>query len=123
MQYKIMFLEEQFDDVLDRMLGDKVITKKQHDYYMNLYYNEKDYKEDFIVNVLDKVRNINIVDLLTRVGDALLSMINYADDGMIPRGDPNYRDFFNDIDMANDMLKELCVVRDYIKEYGVDVLE
>ena len=49
-----LFLEEQFDNVLDILLDNKVINKKQYDYYMSLYYNEKDYKEDFIENILDK---------------------------------------------------------------------
>lgn len=50
-----LFLEEQFDNVLDFLLENKKIDKKQYDYYMNLYYNEKDYKEDFIENILDKL--------------------------------------------------------------------
>lgn len=52
-----LFLEEQFDNVLDILLDNKAISKKQYDYYMNLYYNEKDYKEDFIENILDKELN------------------------------------------------------------------
>lgn len=49
-----LFLEEQFDNVLDFLLENKKIDKKQYDYYMILYHNEKDYKEDFIENILDR---------------------------------------------------------------------
>lgn len=49
-----LFLEEQFDNVLDILLENNKINKKQYDYYMYLYYNEKEYKEDFIENILDK---------------------------------------------------------------------
>lgn len=49
-----LFLEEQFDNVLDILLENNKINKKQYDYYMKLYYNDKDYKEDFIENILDK---------------------------------------------------------------------
>ena len=49
-----LFLKEQFDNVLDILLENNRISKKQYDYYMELYYNEKEYKEDFIENILDK---------------------------------------------------------------------
>ena len=49
-----LFLEEQFYNVLDILLENNKINKKQYDYYMYLYYNEKEYKEDFIENILDK---------------------------------------------------------------------
>ena len=66
------------------------------------------------------MNKVKILDLLDRVGDALYSMIGYADDGIISRGDPNYKDFFNDIDMAYHILDELESTKDYIKENGVD---
>ena len=49
-----MFLEEQFDDVLDTLRKYDEITNEQYDYYANLYYNNKEYKEDFIKNILDR---------------------------------------------------------------------
>lgn len=49
-----LFLEEQFDNVLDILLENNKINEEQYDYYMKLYYNDEDYKEDFIENILDK---------------------------------------------------------------------
>ena len=49
-----LFLEEQFDDVLDILYRNKKIDKNTYDYYMKKYYNEEEYKEDFIENILDK---------------------------------------------------------------------
>ena len=66
------------------------------------------------------MNKVKILELLDRVGDALYSMIDYADDGIISRGDPNYKDFFNDIDMAYQILDELESTKNYIKENGVD---
>ncbi len=49
-----IFKEEQFNDLLDILLDNKVIDAKTYNYYMELYYTEKDYKEDFIENVIDR---------------------------------------------------------------------
>ena len=46
-------------------------------------------------------------ELLERIIDSLSSMIDYADDGIISRGDPNFKDFFEELDKANDLLNEL----------------
>lgn len=46
-------------------------------------------------------------ELLGRIIDSLSSMIDYADDGIISRGDPNFKDFFEELDKANDLLNEL----------------
>lgn len=51
-----LFIELQFNDVLDILLDNNIISKQQYDYYMELYYNEKEYKEDFIKNVLDIIK-------------------------------------------------------------------
>lgn len=66
------------------------------------------------------MNKIKILELLDRVGDALYSMIGYADDGTLSRYDENYKDFFNDIDMAYQILDELVNTKNYIKENGVD---
>ena len=66
------------------------------------------------------MNKVKILELLDRVGDALYSMICYADDGTLSRNDDNYKDFFNDIDMAYHILDELECTKDYIKENGVD---
>ena len=68
------------------------------------------------------MNKVKILELLDRVGDALYSMICYADDGTLSRNDDNYKDFFNDIDMAYHILDELECTKDYIKENGVDVV-
>ena len=51
-----LFIEIQFNDFLDILLDNNIISKQQYDYYMGLYYNEKEYKEDFIKNVLDIIK-------------------------------------------------------------------
>jgi hypothetical protein len=66
------------------------------------------------------MNKVKILELLDRVGDALYSMIGYADDGTIPSTDENYKDFFNDIKMAYQILDELENTKNYIKEMGVD---
>lgn len=38
-----IFLNYQFDDVLDIMLEEKMISKERYDYYNYLYYNELGY--------------------------------------------------------------------------------
>lgn len=48
-----IFLELQFDDVLDILLKNKVIDEEQYDYYMRKYYDMEDCR-DFITEVLDK---------------------------------------------------------------------
>lgn len=46
-------------------------------------------------------------ELLERIIDSLSSMIYYADDGIISRGDPNFKDFFEELDKARELLNEL----------------
>ena len=47
-------------------------------------------------------------EFLEKLKKTLETMIYYADDGVISRGDENYKDFFNDLDMANDISNDLC---------------
>lgn len=60
-QVEKVFLNEQFNDVLDILLDNNVINQEQHRYYEKLYYNAKteeeidNLKEDFISNVIDKM--------------------------------------------------------------------
>ena len=69
------------------------------------------------------MNKVKILELLDRVGDALYSMIGYADDGTLSRNDENYKDFFNDIDMAYHILDELECIKGYIEENGIEVIE
>jgi hypothetical protein len=46
-------------------------------------------------------------DMLGKIIDSLSSMINYADDGAIPRDDEDYKDFFESVDEACDILDKL----------------
>lgn len=45
--------------------------------------------------------------LLERIIDSLSEMIDYADDGNLSRYDKEYKDFFEAIDRANNLLEEL----------------
>lgn len=49
-----IFLNYQFNDVLDIMLEEKMISKERYDYYNYLYYNELEYKEMFIEEFLER---------------------------------------------------------------------
>ena len=50
---------------------------------------------------------VNIdIELLNDLIDSLSEMIGYADDGIISRGDPEYKDFFDAIDKANEVCRK-----------------
>ena len=55
-------------------------------------------------------KNINKVELdinfFGKLLDNLSAMIGYADDGMLDEEDEVYRDFFNDVKDANDVLEK-----------------
>lgn len=46
-------------------------------------------------------------EMLGKIMDSLSSMIDYADDGSIPRDDEDYKDFFESVDNACDILDKL----------------
>ena len=46
--------------------------------------------------------------------EALETMTNYADDGIVSRNDPDYQEFYNDIDNARKIIKTL---REITEEY------
>ena len=46
-------------------------------------------------------------DFLYAVSDALDTMIGYADDGVISRGDPDFKQFFDELDKAYNISNKL----------------
>jgi len=52
-------------------------------------------------------------DVLQKLVSSLDTMIGYADDGALDRGDPDYEEFFNDIDSATALSQE--VYEQYLK--------
>ena len=50
-----LFLEMQFDDFVGILFDKNIINEDTYDYYLALYYNDLDYKEDFIENILDRL--------------------------------------------------------------------
>jgi hypothetical protein len=53
-----LFLEMQFDDFVGILFDKNIINEDTYDYYLTLYYNDLDYKENFIENVLDRLNEI-----------------------------------------------------------------
>ena len=51
------------------------------------------------------------VELFDKMVDSLESMTGYADDGIISRGDPDYKDFFEAIDESYRIIDEAANVR------------
>lgn len=52
-------------------------------------------------------------DVLQKLVSSLDTMIGYADDGTLDRGDSDYKEFFNDIDSATALSQE--VYEQYLK--------
>lgn len=50
--------------------------------------------------------NINI-DLLENVLDSLIDMTNYADDGVVSRYDPEFKEFYEKVDKARELITKL----------------
>ena len=46
-------------------------------------------------------------ELLERIIDSLYDMTNYADDGIVSRNDPDFKDFYDRVDKARELLNEL----------------
>lgn len=46
-------------------------------------------------------------ELLESIIDSLYYMIDYADDGVASRQDPNFKDFYDKVDKARELLNEL----------------
>lgn len=46
-------------------------------------------------------------ELLERIIDSLYDMTNYADDGIVSRYDPDFKDFYDRVDKARELLNEL----------------
>lgn len=47
------------------------------------------------------------MDMLERILEDLGNMLNYADDGMLDRNDPEFADFFRRVDQAQETLDKL----------------
>ena len=50
------------------------------------------------------------VELFNKMLESLESMTGYADDGVISRGDPNYKDFFEALDESYRIIDEAANV-------------
>ena len=48
-------------------------------------------------------------EFLEKVAECLSNMIGYADDGVISRGDSDFKTFFDDIDEAKEILNKLYI--------------
>lgn len=46
-------------------------------------------------------------EFLFDLSTALQSMTNYADDGMLNRNDPEFKEFFDEVDRAREILTKL----------------
>lgn len=58
---------------------------------------------------------VNIpLPLIYDLTDSLASMTNYADDGMLNRDDPDYKDFFEAVDKARETLEQ---TNKYVDDY------
>lgn len=59
------------------------------------------------------------VELFDKLLDSLESMTGYADDGIISRGDPDYKDFFEAIDESYRIMDEAANVRnEFFEKYN-----
>ena len=47
------------------------------------------------------------VDMLEKIMNSLDTMINYADDGMVDRDDPDFDFFYGKVDEAREVLEKL----------------
>ena len=48
-------------------------------------------------------------EFLEKVAECLSNMIDYVDDGVISRGNPDFKTFFDDIDEAKEILNKLYI--------------
>lgn len=46
-------------------------------------------------------------ELFERIIDSLYYMTDYADDGVVSRQDPDFKDFYDRVDKARELLNEL----------------
>lgn len=53
-------------------------------------------------------------ELLEKIINSLSEMINYADDGMVSRDDPDFEEFYEKVDNANKLLNELTALYEEI---------
>lgn len=53
-------------------------------------------------------------ELLEKIIDSLSEMINYVNDGMVSRDDPDFKEFYEKVDNANELLNELTALYEEI---------
>lgn len=63
------------------------------------------------------------LSLINDLTDSLASMTDYADDGMLNRNDPEYKDFFEAVDKARETLEQSNkYVDDYLNNNSIHTM-